>query len=219
MRMIAAAAGFSHPDMMAEVGWAESGGDTNIVNSIGCVGVMQINQPVHKSSHPNWTVSWLQNPVNNFRAAKVLYDADKKAGGNGLRPWEDSRLKGNGGGWGKTKAYSSFAKGGGASQAIFDDWNDPFDLWDEDKWGPAPKSPWEGLTGDTPPESLEQAGGIVDMAKLGVKAAEWMANPRNWLNVLYVVVGGVIVVGTLSATVRNQIIGQAKSVVGKVTKS
>lgn len=213
MAMYAAAAGFTNPRVMAEVGWAESGGDTKVVNSIGATGVWQILQPLHVKSHPTWTTAWLQNPLNNARAAKVLYDADKKAGGNGLRPWEDSRLKGNGGGWGKAIG------GSGADKAIFDDWNDPFDLWDEEKWGPAPPSPWEGLTGETPPESLDQAGGILDIAQLGVKAAEWMSNPRNWVNVLYVVIGGVVVVGALSATVRSQIIGQAKSVVGKVGKS
>lgn len=207
MRMYAAAAGFTNPGVMAEVGWAESGGDTKVVNSIGATGVWQILQPLHVKSHPTWTTAWLQNPLNNARAAKVLYDADRKAGGNGLRPWEDSRLKGNGGGWGN--------KISGASQADwepFEDWNDPFDLWDEEKWGPAPESPWESLTGETPPESLE---GITDVAKLGVKAAEWMSNPRNWLYVGYVVLGGVVVVTALSATVRTQIIGQAKGLIGK----
>lgn len=216
MRMYAAAAGFTNPGVMAEVGWAESGGDTKVVNSIGATGVWQILQPLHVKSHPSWTTAWLQNPLNNARAAKVLYDADRKAGGNGLRPWEDSRLKGNGGGWGKAVGTTQ------ADWKPFEDWNDPLDLWDEDTMGPAPESPWESLTGETPPESLENAvdaaAALGDIAKLGVKAGEWLSNPRNWLNLTYVVLGGAAVIVAIVPTVRSQVIGQVTGIAGKVGK-
>ena len=69
-------------DMWAAVAMAESSGRTDVVNSIGCVGLWQINQPVHIKTHPTWTVAWLQNPVNNAKAAAVIYRAQ------GMKAWE-----------------------------------------------------------------------------------------------------------------------------------
>lgn len=208
MRMYAAAVGFPNPEMMAEVGFAESGGNAKVVNSIGCVGILQINQPVHIKSHPTWTVAWLQNPLNNFRAGKVLYDADVKAGGNGLRPWEDSRLKGNGGGWGKTDAFKRFSQGKGstASNADFGIDNLPGLGGDLDPLNP--DGPLSGLA--------DVAGSVTDIAKLGVQAGVWLSNPRNWLNLVYIVTGGAIVVVSLSATLRTQILGQARGLIKEV---
>jgi hypothetical protein len=200
MAMYAAAAGFPNPGQMAEVGYAESGGDTNIVNSIGAVGVLQVLQPVHVKDHPTWTVAWLKNPYNNFRAGKVLYDADKRAGGNGLRPWEDSRLKGNGGGWGKTS---------GAVQADID-WEDPLGIIPDDDSG--------SVLGGGIPEINTGLSGLTDIAKLGVRIGQWSSNPRNWLSAGYVLIGGVVIVVALSATVRGQVIGQVASIGNKVMK-
>lgn len=54
------------------VALAESSGRVEVVNSIGCVGLWQINQPVHVVAHPLWTRAWLQHAKNNARAAHVL---------------------------------------------------------------------------------------------------------------------------------------------------
>lgn len=67
----------------------------------------------------------------------------------------------------------------------------------------------EHLEGKDP--YFDPLSGVQDIARLGVDAGKWMSNPRNWLNVLYVLVGGVVIVTALSATVRTQIISQAKS--------
>jgi hypothetical protein len=198
MAMYATAAGFPNPGQMAEVGFAESGGDPNVVNSIGAVGVLQILQPVHVKSHPSWTVAWLKNPLNNFMAGKVLYDADKKAGGNGLRPWEDSRLKGNGGGWGSK---------GSVEQAGLN----PGDLLGDFLGGFA-----DGATGAIP--DVPGVGGLSDIASLTTKFATWATNPRSWLSAGYVLIGGVIIIVALSATVRQLVISQAASTVNKVIK-
>lgn len=79
---IALAAGLPNAKVMAAVAMAESSGRTDVVNSIGCVGLWQINQPVWVKSHPTWTVAWLKNSANNAVAAKVIYKAQ------GLKAWE-----------------------------------------------------------------------------------------------------------------------------------
>jgi hypothetical protein len=75
------------PDLFVDIAMAESSGRTDVVNSIGCVGLWQINQPVHVKAHPSWTRTWLQNPGNNARAAKVLYSQ------SGTAPWVSSKAK------------------------------------------------------------------------------------------------------------------------------
>src|ERR1044071_8543890 len=82
METYAALAGLPNPPLWAAIGRAESGGRTDVVNSIGCVGWLQINQPVHVKSHPTWTQAWLKDPANNARAAQEIYDAQ------GLGAWE-----------------------------------------------------------------------------------------------------------------------------------
>lgn len=66
---------------------AESSLRSDVVNSIGCVGLFQINQPVHVKSHPTWTVSWLQDPANNVAAAKVVSN-----NWTNTSPWVSSKL-------------------------------------------------------------------------------------------------------------------------------
>ena len=81
--MYARAAGLpGDPDVWAAVAMAESSGRTDIVNSIGCVGLWQINQPVHVKRHPTWTVRWLSDPMNNAKAAKAIYAS------HAPQPWE-----------------------------------------------------------------------------------------------------------------------------------
>lgn len=61
---------------------AESGGRVEVVNSIGCVGLWQINQPVHVQTYPKWTRAYLQNAANNAAAAFTL-----SGGGARWNPW------------------------------------------------------------------------------------------------------------------------------------
>lgn len=181
------------------VAMAESGGDAAIVNSIGAVGLMQILQPTHVKSHPTWTVAWLQNPVNNLRAAKVLFDA---AGQRWDGPWLDSRDKGGlptgNGGW------AQHVKASGATTV---------------------SDPCEGLTGDMKKRCQESQGGTQDipidpndpgsqtdllglatqvgrLAQVTAKAANWMADPANWVRVVYVVGGGVLAIAAVNVVAR-----------------
>lgn len=180
------------------VAMAESSGDAGIINSIGATGLMQVNQPVHVKAHPTWTKRWLQNPVNNLRAAKVLFDEAGRWDG----PWLDSRDKGGlptgNGGWGQ------HVKGSGATPA---------------------SDPCAGLTGDMKTRCEESQGGTQDIpidpndpgsgmgieglvnqvgrvAQVIAKAANWSADPANWVRVVYVVGGGVLTVAAVNVIAR-----------------
>lgn len=190
------------------VAMAESSGDASVVNSIGAVGLMQVNQPVHVKAHPGWTVRWLQNPTNNLRAAKILFD---EAGGKWDGPWLDSRDKGGlptgNGGWGQ------HVKGSGAT---------------------AVSDPCAGLTGDMKRRCEESKGGTQDIpidpndpgagtdlagligqvgriAQVTAKAANWAADPANWVRVVYVVGGGVLAIAAVNVIARPVVapVGQA----------
>jgi hypothetical protein len=52
---------------------------------------------------------------------------------------------------------------------------------------------------------------------LFARGAAWVSNPHNWLNVIYVGAGGGIILMALSATVRNNVYSQIKSLPKKVT--
>jgi hypothetical protein len=153
---------------------AESSGDDKIVNEIGCVGLMQINQPVHVGKHPKWTRTWLQNPMNNLAAALVLY---KEAGGFDA-PWADSKHKGGGGGWGG-KVSGSSGGTGGATQV--DD--DPCGLL----VGPAYEECLKNQQGGGGGTSLgDTAAEIGRLAQAVAKAGNWLADPGNWVRIAYV---------------------------------
>lgn len=84
---VAAAAGFNRDantwTTAVAVALAESGGRTDVVNRLGCVGLWQVYQSVHVKAHPTWTTAWLKNPRNNAQAAYVLSN-----GGRNWKPWE-----------------------------------------------------------------------------------------------------------------------------------
>lgn len=166
------------------VAMAESSGDDKIVNSIGCVGLLQINQPVHVKAHPKWTKKWLQNPMNNLAAGLVLY---KAAGKKFDGPWLDSRDKGAGGGWGKHVEGSGSA-GDGTSDS-----------------------------GSPGTEDATQAG-VWDTAEGFLDAAGWIANPQNWIRVLYVVGGGALVITGIAVIARPLLQNAAGPVVKSVAK-
>lgn len=191
------------------VAMAESSGDSSIINSIGATGLMQINQPVHVGAHPTWTKKWLQVPLNNLRAAKVLFD---DAGQKWDGPWLDSRDKGGlptgNGGWGQHV-------NGGVQQV--DEEGDACSLLT----GPA-KAYCERDDGDTAPDTENPLDSAADAAEqLGriaqaiAKGANWIADPANWVRVVYVVGGGVLTVAAVNVIARPAI-GPAVQAVGQV---
>ena len=170
---IAVSTGLPQPKLMTAIAMAESSGRTNVVNPIGCVGLWQINQPVHVKQHPTWTKAWLSNPVNNARAAKVIYQAQ------GLEAWQsytDGRFK---------QYMDSTAQGVGDIDPL-----DPFGLIKGNQGSDA-----VDLAGNA-------AGGLGDIASFAAKAGNWISNPRNWLRIVYVMGGVALVVVGVSSLAR-----------------
>jgi hypothetical protein len=206
-------------DNVAWVAMAESSGDASAVNSIGAVGLLQINQPVHVGSHPKWTVSWLKDPINNLEAGLVLY---KAAGNKYDGPWLDSRDKGGGGGWGQhvsgsgaTQASDSF----GSSDPLEDFWNK---LLGKPKRGPGSEDYDEdpfGLNDTLGLSGLQDtATQLGRMAQAIAKAGNWMSDPANWVRVAYVT-GGALLVLTAVATVSKPYVATAANKISGVMPS
>lgn len=206
---LARSAGMANPEVMAAIAMAESGGNPNAHNPIppdNSYGLWQINMlgsmgAARRKEYGIASNEALFNPAVNARAASKILS------GQGLKAWSTYT---NG-------AYKKYMGGSsGATQVgLWDDIQD----WSQDFMEGEGGDLLGGLSGAGAVDgTVEIAKGAADIAQLGVKTAEWLSNPRNWLNVLYVVMGGVVIIGAVSATVRNQVIGQAKSVIGKVGK-
>jgi hypothetical protein len=198
---------------------AESSGRTDVVNSIGCVGLWQINQPVHVKAHPTWTVKWLQDPVNNAKAAKVIYASQ------GWAAWEAYTGPDGRGSDGPWRRYYK-----GSSTATGADWRDPFGLWPEDA-GEPPKGFLDEWFGDEPTDEFgNPVTGLEDVATaLGTvaegvqKTATWLGNPRNWVRVGYVTGGAVLVALGLSIVARPLVqgtpVGRVATMAGKAARA
>jgi hypothetical protein len=189
------------PEVWAAIAMAESSGRTDVVNSIGCVGLWQINQPAHVGSHPTWTVAWLQNPLNNAKAAAVIFRQQ------GFAAWEAFTGPD---GQGKDGPWQQYYKGNGQIQDV--NWWDDFTKglgkgWD---FGPGLEDLWDGGTGNDPGlGDVPGVSGVEDLAK-GVgtiaeavaKSAIWLGNARNWIRIGYVVGGGALVLMGMSIIAR-----------------
>lgn len=202
------------------VAMAESSGDASAENSIGCIGLLQINQPVHVGSHPKWTRSWLKDPINNLSAGLVLY---KAAGNSYDAAWADSKNKG-----GIPEGWGPHVSGSGATQAS-DSFgsSDPLEQFWNKLLGKPKRGPGSPDYNQDPFNLNDQLGltGLQDTAtQLGriaqaiAKAANWMADPANWVRVAYVT-GGSLLVLTAVATVSKPYVSTAANKITGVMPS
>lgn len=189
IRMYAAAAGLPDPDKMAAIAMAESSGRTDVVNSIGCVGLWQINQPVHVGSHPTWTVSWLKDPAHNAQAAKAIYDSQ------GYAAWESYTGPDGTGSDGPWQRYAdgSDTSGGGTADAGQADF-------------------LEKIPGVS--DVMQVASEVGRIAQATAKAANWISDPLNWLRIGYVAAGGVLLALGVTMAVKGQALTVASKTVG-----
>lgn len=180
--MVARSAGLpGDPEVWAAVAMAESSGRTDVVNSIGCVGLWQINQPAHVGSHPTWTVKWLQDPVNNAKAAKAVYASQ------GWSAWEaytGPDGKGSDGPW--KQFYKGGSAGTGSTTQAWDPF-DPFGILPDGSTDPLHEAPGFKQFGDI-------ATGVAAMAETMQKAGAWLSNSKNWLRIAYIAGGGLLVI-------------------------
>ncbi|WP_206737003.1 transglycosylase SLT domain-containing protein [Streptomyces sp. GZWMJZ-114] len=192
------------------VALAESSGRYWVVNSIGCVGLWQINVPVHIKAHPSWTTAAMKDPAQNASAAMTLYKAAK-----GWKPWEAYTTGAHLAQVGRARlaaaqitgttatAASSSTGGGGVDQAAYEAITgsalDDLGGFLGDLGNLAGVGGLTGLgelTGTeglfAPLASLAKAG--VSVSVLTIRAAAWIAEPRNWLRVVEVLGGGVALI-------------------------
>ena len=188
------------------VALAESSGRYWIVNGIGCVGLWQINVPVH----PQYTTADMKVPAKNASAARAIY----AGAGNKWTPWEaytgpDGKgsdgpytaqmgrarlaaagIKGatvtpasdttsTGAGTVDQAAYATL--GGTADTAAWDDW-----LKNVIPWSVGGQGNLDNLG-----SFLSMGKALISIAILMAKGAAWVANPKNWLRVVEVLGGGV----------------------------
>jgi hypothetical protein len=188
------------------VAMAESSGNASRVNSIQCVGLLQINQPVFIDQHPKWTIEYLQDPMNNLRAGLTIY---KNAANSFDGPWADSKDKGGApGGWGPHVSSASGSTGSTATQA---DDNPCKDLH-----GPAHDYCMESVNPpDYPDNGTPDTGVLGTVEELGrlaqavAKAGNWLADPANWVRVAYVVGGGLLALTAIDVIIRPALSGTA----------
>jgi hypothetical protein len=210
-----------------DVSWvamAESSGDARQVNSIQCVGLLQINQPVFIDQHPSWTIEYLQDPMNNLRVGLTIF---QQAGNQFDGPWADSKTKGGiPGGWGPHVTGGSTGTGTGSSGG------DAAQVADDPcKYikGPAHKH-CVGSLPDPGTYPDPSGGGIWDtaaeigrLAQTVAKAGNWLADPANWVRIAYVVGGGILAVTAIDVIIRPAVSGASgqlgRTVTGTATKS
>lgn len=163
-------AGFAGNDLVwfISTALAESGGRTDATNNIGA-GHTGIMQisGVHLGAHPTWTRAWLMNPQNNASAARTLFLQ------YGKRPWLASS--------GRRLLYAKTAED--AAKRAGTAGVDPTTI------GGAAGLP--DLSPSNPLASAQQA------LSLAAKAGTWISDPRNWMRIVYVALGGALVVGAL----------------------
>jgi hypothetical protein len=190
------------PEVWAAIAMAESSGRTDVVNSIGCVGLWQINQPAHVGSHPTWTVKYLQNPLNNARAAAVIYRQQ------GFDAWEAYTGPS---GHGSSGPWRNYYRGKGKAVIQANWWDDFKKGFGEGfDFGPGPEDLFDGGTSNDP--SLgdvadltglkDVATGIGSIAEAVTKTAVWLGNSQNWVRIGYVAGGGVLVLLGLTIVAR-----------------
>lgn len=220
---IALMTGMKQPRVMAAIAMAESSGRTDVVNSIGCVGLWQINQPVHVKANPKWTQAWLKNPFNNAFAAKKIYASQ------GLRAWEVY----TNGMYAKylDKVVTPDTQAVSQTQQAGFDWKDPFGVWPEwmDPYLKGPLDEWFGdeetdefeVPGNATAEDLEAvAEGVLGLAEAAQKAGAWLSHSENWVRVAYVAGGGLLALLALLSIARpavTKVVPQAKAL-SKLTK-
>lgn len=153
------------------VAMAESSGNTDARGDGGwSIGLWQ----VYRKAHPQYSEAYLLDPQNNAKAAYEI-----SAGGSTFMPWTTY----------KTGAYLLYMPTAEvAAQRV-------------DPKGGILAAPAQA---GTHLPDLTGAPSIVDTAKaigsgvsLAAKAGTWLSNPQNLVRIVYVMLGGMLVVGAL----------------------
>jgi hypothetical protein len=205
--MYAQSAGMPNPQLMAAIAMAESGGNPRAHNPIppdDSYGLWQINMlgamgPSRRAQYGITSNAQLFDPAVNARAAAKILSSQ------GPQAWSTYSS-------GAYKKYLGAVGSGGGSGATAASWWDP--LYNLDPFGLVPGNPSGASPGDpfggNPPYSgtVDVATGVAGVAEAIQKAAVWMADPKHWVRVGYVLGGAVLAVMGL-AIVAKPLVQQA----------
>lgn len=198
--MYAQAAGLTGAavDTAVAVALAESGGNTKAHNAIppdDSYGLWQINMlgsmgPERRRKLGISSNSALYDPAVNARAMAMI-----SSGGSNFTPWSTYTS-------GAYRKHLSGGAGGVESANWLDDLGNGLDgVFD---WGS------DAFTG-----IADGLKGLLSIAELMIGAAAWMANPHNWIRVVQVGTGGVLVAVGIVIAARGAL-KPAAAAVGKV---
>jgi hypothetical protein len=183
--MYAQAAGMANPALMAAIAMAESDeGDPMAHNALppdDSYGLWQVNMigklgDNRRKQFGLKSNEELYNPAVNARVAASILKSQ------GLSAWSTYT----------SGAYKKYYNGSSVTQAGLKDPEDKIlGLSGMDVWGNA-----AGAVGDG-------ANAVGDAVEVVVKGAEWVSNPSNWLRVLYVILGGGVVIAGLALAAKD----------------
>lgn len=175
--MYAQSAGMANPDLMAAIAMAESGGNPRAHNPVppdNSYGLWQIN--MIGSMGPSRRKQYgIQSNDELYNPAVNAKAAASILKSQGPSAWSTYT----------SGAYKKYYNGSSVTQAGLKDTTDTL----------------LGLGGMG--SITDGVGAVSDGIDVVVKGAEWVSNPSNWLRVLYVTLGGAVVIAGLSYAVKN----------------
>ena len=199
LKALASSVGMSNPDVMAAIAMAESGGDPKQRNPIppdNSYGLWQINMlgsmgPARRKSFGIISNSQLYDPVTNAKAAKKILDSQ------GLKAWSTYT----------DGKYKKFMDGKSLGDEALDFIG-----------GVAGVGALEGL-GDAGGAVIDTGSAIAEGVGVAMDAGEWLSKPSNWVRILYVIGGAVLVIGGV-VVMERPLINKAADItpVGKLAK-
>jgi Lysozyme like domain len=176
----AARAGFRGADLQTSVAVALAEGKGTgtplnrrvLAESVGDNGNSIGPWQIHMPSHPEFSRSYLLNPQNNANAARAVLRKQ------GWGAWTQFRN-------GAFLVYMPLAGANVKSLPGGIDTGDPL----------ADKA--AGVIDETAGGVLDTGRSVVAIGQLAAKAGTWISDPRNWMRIVYVALGGALVVGAL----------------------
>lgn len=187
---------------MTAIALAESGGDPNAHNTSGedSRGLWQINV----AANTDLRGMNLFDPRTNAKAAKIIYDRQ------GLRAWSVF----------KSGAYQQHM--GAAMQASSQ--TEGTSIGDVLRSLPVAARTLAGIAPDIAGAAVGQlpgadvAGSVGQAVGLAAKAGTWLSNPQNWVRIVYVWVGGMLVIGALVMLAAPTLLNVAGGPTAKIAK-
>lgn len=172
-------AGFSQGQAvtMTAIALAESGGETTAVNRSNSNGTIDVGLWQINSVH-GYSESAMKDPFQNAKAAKAIHARQSYGAWTVYKKGTYNKYL--------PEALKAAPSGGTSISSILSGLRTLASAGDD-------------VAGAVPGQLAELTGAKAAMGALDLvaRAGTWITNPQNWLRIVYVVVGGALVVGAL----------------------